>query len=158
MQGGEQGLYAGVGEPCLGNPLPGRGDDWVGDRGECVGALGGAVVESLDAQLGVGWWKADLPQSGHVSQPACHRTAPTGAPTACLGGWGIAPVRVCPANPSARSSDRSALARIDPAASRIAGPSCSRSGPSKIARAIEDAVNRLERRSALAESCSNEAS
>jgi hypothetical protein len=49
--------------------LPGRGDDRIGDRGECFGAIGGIVAESLDAQQASVGREADLPQGGQVGQP-----------------------------------------------------------------------------------------
>jgi hypothetical protein len=69
QQRAEQGVRAGVGEPQSGDPMSVRGEDRVVDRGEDLGAAGGVVAESLDAEQAPVGGEADLAQRGQIGQP-----------------------------------------------------------------------------------------
>jgi hypothetical protein len=62
-------LDAGIGEPHSGDALAGVGGDGFGDGGQRLGAIGGVMAESLDAQQAPVGGEADLPQGGQVGQP-----------------------------------------------------------------------------------------
>lgn len=60
-QRGEQRLDAWIGESQSGDALAGGGGDGFGDGGQGIGAVGGIVAESLDAQQASVGGEADLP-------------------------------------------------------------------------------------------------
>ena len=62
-------MGAGVGEAQSGDAVTGVGDDGVVDGGEDLGAAGGVVAESLDAEQALVGGEADLPQGGQIGQP-----------------------------------------------------------------------------------------